>query len=110
MDIAMRTSPYINLVVHVIEMWRAAKCRGQRRRPLVAINGSRGISVLRRVLQFDVGVGWIVSGYVRLTIRRHSIASVGVIRINRALRAVFSDRKAPTGRLRHPGKHDHRHE
>src|SRR5580692_665402 len=110
MDIAMRTSPYINLVVHVIEMWRAAKRRGQLRRPLVAVNGSRRISVLRRVFQFDIRIGWIVPGYVCLAIRHHSIASVGVIRINRALQAVFSDRKAPARRLRHPGQHDHGHQ
>ena len=110
MDIAMRAAPDVDLVVHVVEVRRAAKCRSQRRRPLVAIDRSRRISVLRRVAQLDIGVGRIVPGYDGLAIRHHSISGVGVVRIRPALRTVLRDRKTPARRLRHPGQHDHRHQ
>ena len=53
----------------------------------------------------------IVSGQVRRAIGFHAVAVIGVVRIRRALSAVFRNREAVARRvLRRPGQHSDRHD
>src|ERR1700704_1385528 len=94
MDIPMSAAPDVDLVIHVIEMRSAAKRRRQRCGPLVAVEGTRRIAILRRVSQRKIGVVGIVPRDGRTTIRLQAVAVVGVVRIDSALRTILCDPEA----------------
>src|SRR5579871_4487719 len=52
MNVTMRAAPYVDLIIHIVEMGSGAERRRQRRRPLIAIDTACGIVQPRLIEQW----------------------------------------------------------
>src|SRR5579872_4885957 len=94
MNIEMRATPDVDLVIHVIEMGRAAEGGGHCLRPRFAIDAVGGITSSGLIEQGEIRVVWI-GGQLSRAICLQPVSCVRVVLIDAALRAVFCHRETP---------------
>jgi hypothetical protein len=125
MNIAVRATPHVHLVVHLIEVQSASKSVREGGDPIAAVHAgcSRraglGVVIKQRGIGV-VNVGGIPREVCRLGIargcQRDAISGVGIVRIGVTLPPISCHREAPVSvsiafwTLRHPRQHGYRHE